>query len=68
MLNPIAILKRAFDAIMDEPPTFETMEAECTLASAIQHIARPDRATYPKTRRGTKKRPVTRILQRKERS
>jgi len=60
MLNPVAILKRAYDAILDEPATLYTMDAACMLTSAIRHITRPERDIYPKTRRGTKTRPVTR--------
>ena len=66
MLNPIAILKRAYDSILEEPATLYTMDAACMLTSAIRHIARSERDIYPKTRRGTKTRPVTRSTRRRE--
>ena len=65
MLNPVAILKRAYDSILEEPATLYTMDAACMLTDAIRHIARPDRSVYPKTRRGTKTRPVTRSVSKK---
>jgi len=30
------------------------------LADAVKYLARPDRAVYPKTRRGTKRHPIVR--------
>ena len=60
MLNPVAILKRAWDSVVDEAKDISDMDAAYILASAIRHVARPERDVYPKTRRGTKRRPVTR--------
>jgi len=65
MLNPVAILKRAHDSILERAVTFSDVDGAYTLARAIQHITRPDRDVYPKTRRGTKTRPVTRSGSRK---
>jgi len=59
-LNPVAILKRAYDAIMSKPVSDIEMDAVISLEHAIQHVARPERSVYPKTRRGTKTRPVMR--------
>ena len=60
MLNPVAMLKRAYDSILEEADGLDGVDGAYILARAIRHITRPERAIYPKTRRGTKTRPVTR--------
>jgi hypothetical protein len=63
----VSILDAAAMAVEEEYDYLQGRDAEvakgndrglAVLVHAIQHIANPDRNVYPKTRRGTKTKPV----------
>ena len=58
----IAIMAKATDHIIADliTPNFERFRAVKILHHAIRHLAYPDRDMYPKSRKGTKRRPNVR--------
>jgi hypothetical protein len=62
VIDAIVILNRLYQETVawDDPMPRQRNEALHYLDSAMRYLARPDRAIYPKTRRGSKRNPVTR--------
>lgn len=60
--NACAILKSCDDELVriQREQGYVAWTARWILHHAIAHLARPDRDIYPKTRRGTKRAPITR--------
>jgi hypothetical protein len=61
-LDAITILNRLYWEVWHENDWFyvDRWTALEQIGNAMRHLARPDRDVYPKTRRGSKRNPVTR--------
>jgi hypothetical protein len=60
VIEAIEILNSAADEVAGEKMMLASLRMKWVrfLFGAIEHIAKPDRDVYPKTRRGTKTNPV----------
>ena len=58
----IQLMAAATDRVIADliTPNFERFRAVKCLHHAIRHLAYPDRDTFPKSRKGTKRRPIAR--------